>query len=301
MGCCLSRFSPPSTSSSNVEFTLRSTSTLDALLLSFKTLCASSTTLGETLKDAIEAFLDSIRHIDSEQTSANLNTQSGLVEVVERIQKLTSIVEELIKYDPDKGRVIAGNLEIELRTITKRLKTSHGGRREDHYAAVLKEWHNTMITQMIVDCAELTREIANARIDPYESHHPIIDRHCLLDLTNYIDALKAAIAARDIQGEYGNTGHHAHVGGEGGIGEAPQLDRFLNILGHVSGACGVPLHFLFSPAHWDQVEQAVQVGRESTAATAELGKVPSSSCDEGFPFIREPQPKSRGKEGDGGR
>ncbi|KAK7029874.1 hypothetical protein R3P38DRAFT_885621 [Favolaschia claudopus] len=236
MGGCLSRFLPPSTSSSNVEVTLRSTSALETPSLSLNTRCTSSDGLDGPLKDAVEAFVTVAlaRHI--EQTSAN--TQSVLVEVVERIQKLTSIVEELIKYNLDKGRVIAGNLEIELRTITKRLKTSHGGRREDHYAAVLKEWHNTTIMQMIVDCAELTREIANAHIDPYEPHHPIIDRHCLLDLTNYIDALKAAIAARDIQGEYGDTGRHAHVGGEGGIGEAPQLDRFLNILGHVSGGTG---------------------------------------------------------------
>ncbi|KAF8146046.1 hypothetical protein K438DRAFT_1991213 [Mycena galopus ATCC 62051] len=176
------------------------------------------------LSGNIEPLLDIASRI--EQSSANAQ---GLIQLATRIERLTPIVEEMAKGDPDRGQAIILDLQTELTSMATDLKAaSQRGKLNQFFnsaddASPLSK-HNMILAQMIADSTEVLRS--------------------LRDLES--SKLPPPTVMGDIAGGVGVAGGQGHAGGEGGEGCGPQLEmdpdkhyQFGNVSGGTGGTGGV--------------------------------------------------------------
>ncbi|KAK6972223.1 hypothetical protein R3P38DRAFT_625301 [Favolaschia claudopus] len=197
-----------------VEDTHRTAS--NALYPSLRTLSTVSDRVpgGEPLSAVLDPLLDLTDRL--EQTPINACT---LAQLAARIERLTPIVETMVKDKSESGRIFMESLEKELRFMKKQLETARAEGKLDQFFntdhnTVIIERHNMVLAQLIADSTFVAvhevltslRELENSKMaDPSSSE------------------LSPPLVYHFTGGFGASGGSGTPIGGEGGAGEGPLL------------------------------------------------------------------------------
>ncbi|KAF8132148.1 hypothetical protein K438DRAFT_1788047 [Mycena galopus ATCC 62051] len=131
----------------------------NVLYFALKTLISISNNV--PVAGALSRIIEPLLDITSRIEQSSVNTQ-GLIQLATRIERLTPIVEEMAKSDPDRGRAIVLGRELasmttDLKAASQRGKLNQFFNSADNASALEK--HNTALAQMIADATEVLKSL----------------------------------------------------------------------------------------------------------------------------------------------